>query len=51
MADYGRSDIYVVFTRILSALPFVSYEANIDKVASNSFSEPVYSISKPYGVK
>ena len=24
------------------------YEANIDMVASNSFSEPVYSISKPW---
>ena len=37
------------------ALTFVSgnysYEANIDMVASNSFSEPVYSISKPYGLK
>ena len=29
----------------------VSYEANIDVVASNSFSGPAYSISKPYGVK
>ena len=54
MADQGRSDIYIVFTEDPLwpyLLCLVSYEANIDMVASNSFSEPVYSISKPYGVK
>ena len=54
MADQGRSDINVVFSRIHCGLNFcvrVSYEGNIAMVVSNSFSEPVYSILKPYGVK
>ena len=38
--DYAKDDLCLV-----------SYEANFDMVASNSFSEPVHSISKPYGVK
>ena len=38
--DYAKDDLCPV-----------SYEATIDMIASNSFSEPVHSISKPYGVK
>ena len=52
-AGQERSDIYVVLPRSFAALTLclVSYEANIDKVASNSFSQPVYSISTPYNIK
>ena len=52
MTDQERSDIYVVFTTILcDLLRLISYEANINKLASDRLSEPVYSVLKPYGAK
>ena len=41
MTDQERSDIYVVFTTILcDLLCLISYEANINKLASDRLSEP-----------
>ena len=55
MADQGRSDgtLCSFYQDPLrpELLCLVSYEFNIDMVASDRFSEPVYSVAKPYGVK
>ena len=48
MADKGRSELHVVLAIILCSTDFylVGYEAEIHKLSLNSFSEPVYLISK-----
>ena len=53
MAGKGRSELHVVLTIIFCGTNFflVVYEAEIHKLSLNSFSESVYLISKPYGLK
>ena len=51
--DSGPGEVQNFLPGSFAALTFVSisYEANIDMAALNSFSEPVYSITKPCDVK
>ena len=54
MAYQGRSELYVALAIILcgtNIFNLVRYEAEIHKVSLNSFSEPVYLVSKPYELK
>ena len=54
MADQGRSELHVVLTIILcgtNSFYLVGYKDETHKLSSNSFSDLVYLISKPYGLK